>query len=93
VLKADKGAELTAAQHISLKNIRLVTKETDPVIYVENSSDLHFDHIGYNAGAAMLFSINGDKSANIRLTGTDTSQSVQKVAFHYGAAPNTMQTN
>ena len=93
VLKTDKGAELTAAQHISLKNIRLVCNNTDPVIYVENSSDLHFDHIGYNAGAAMLFSINGDKSANIRLTDTDISKATQKAAFHYGAVQNTMEIN
>jgi polygalacturonase len=93
VLKADKGAELTAAQNISLKNIRLVCTATDPVIYVENSNDLHFDHIGYNAGAALLFSINGDKSGQIRLTGTDTSKATQKAAFHYGAVQNAMETN
>ena len=93
VLSANKGAELTAAQNITLKNIRLVTSDTNPVIYVENSTDLHFDHIGYNAGSALLFSVNGDKSANIHVTGTDTSRAALGAAFHYGAAHNTMEIN
>lgn len=93
VLKADRGAELTAAQNISLKNISLVTSDTNPVIYVENSNDLHFDHIGYNAGAALLFSINGDKTANIHVTGTDTSRAALGTAFHYGAVQKAVEIN
>jgi polygalacturonase len=93
VLKADKGAELAEAQNITLKNIRLVTSETNPVIYVENSHDLHFDHIGYNAGSAVLFSVNGDRCANIRVAGTDTSKAALKAAFHYGAVEKTMEIN
>ncbi len=38
VLKAAKGVELAEAQRVHLKDIRLVTSESDPVIYVENSS-------------------------------------------------------
>ncbi len=93
VLKADRGAELTAAQNISLKNISLVTSDTNPVIYVENSNDLHFDHIGYNAGAALLFSVNGDKTANIHVTGTDTSRAALGTAFHYGAVEKAVEIN
>jgi polygalacturonase len=93
VLKAAKGAELAEAQRIHLANIRLVTSDTDPVIYVENSSQLTFDHIGYNKGAALLFSINGDKSSDIKVTATDGSQAVRKAAFQYGAAEQTLQLN
>ena len=93
VLKAAKGAELVEAQRVHLANIRLVTSDTDPVIYVENSSQLTFDHIGYNKGAALLFSINGDKSSDIKVTGTDGSQAVRKAAFQFGAAEQTLQLN
>jgi len=93
VLKAAKGAELAEAQGIHLANIRLVTSDSDPVIYVENSSQLTFDHIGYHKGAAVLFSINGDKSRDIKVTGTDGSQAVRKVAFQYGAAEQALQLN
>jgi hypothetical protein len=93
VLKAAKGAELAEAQRVHLANIRLVTSDTNPVIYVENSSQLTFDHIGYNKGAALLFSINGDKSSDIRVTATDGSQAVRKAAFQFGAAEQTLQLN
>jgi hypothetical protein len=94
VLKATKGADIIEAQNIGLKNIRLVTTDTtQPVVYVENSSDLHFDNISYNAGADLLFSINGNKCANIRVTGTRRSKAVHDAAFNYGAAKDALQQN
>jgi polygalacturonase len=92
VLKADKGAELIEAQNIGLKNIKLVTTDTAmPVVYVENSSNLHFDEIRYNAGAGLLFSVNGNKCANIRITDTDCSKAVHDAAFNYGAAKEALK--
>jgi len=91
VLKANKGAELIAAKNISLKNSKLVTKNVDPVVYIENSSGLGLDAIGYDPGATLLFSINGDKCGNIRVTGTDVSKTVRKAAFNYGAAENMLE--
>jgi polygalacturonase len=90
VLKAAKGAEITAAQHITLKNIRLVKEggeAMDPaaVIYIENSNDLLFDSITYDPGAATVFSINGDKCSNIRVEHTDVTKITHQVTFNYGA--------
>jgi polygalacturonase len=93
VLKAAKGAELAEAQQVHLKDIRLVTSESDPVIYVENSSQLTFDHIGFNPGAALLFSINGDKCSGIRVRDTDASKAVRDAAFQYGAVAKTLELN
>src|SRR5580658_478081 len=93
VLKAAKGAELAEAQQVHLNDIRLVTSDSDPVIYVENSSQLTFDHISYNPGAALLFSINGEKCSAIRVRDTDTSKAVRDAAFQYGAVPKTLVLN
>jgi DNA sulfur modification protein DndE len=87
VIRADKGAELTAAEKINLKNIRLITAHTDPVVYVENSKDLVLDNIQYGPGAKTLFSINGDQCGNIRVINTDASKAV----FNYGATANALQ--
>jgi polygalacturonase len=90
VLKAVKGAELTAAKEINLKNIQLVTADKNsPVIYVENSSDLHFDGIKYQA--ALLFSINGDKCAHIGVRNTEISGMGKNASFNYGAAPANLE--
>jgi polygalacturonase len=91
VLKTAKGAELAAAQGVHLKDILLVTSESDPVIYVENSSDLTFDHIGYNPGATLLFSINGDKCSAIRVRDTDASKAVHDAAFQFGAVAKALE--
>lgn len=88
VLKTDKGVELIAARNISLTNIQLATRDTDPVIYVENSSDLHFDAVKYSEGAALLFSINGDKCGTLSVTGTDMSRATRQSAFNFGAREN-----
>jgi hypothetical protein len=86
VLKAAKGAELTAAENISLKNIRLITTRPDPVVYVENSKDLLFDDIQCNPGTALPFSINGDRCVNILVTNTDVRPS-----FSYGASASALE--
>jgi polygalacturonase len=92
VLKADKGAELIAAQHIDLRHIHLVASDTTtPVVYIENSSDLHFDDIRYKPGAGTLFSVNGDKCAGILIAGTDRSKAVHDASFNYGAAPKSLE--
>jgi len=91
VLKATKGAELIAAKGIFLKNIQLATTQTDPVVYVENSSDLHLDSIRYNAGSALLFSVNGDRSGKILVTGTDATKALKRSAFNYGAAERMLE--
>jgi polygalacturonase/pectin methylesterase-like acyl-CoA thioesterase len=91
VLKADKGAELIEAQHIDLRNIRLVTSDSTPVVYVGNSGHLHFDNIQYNAGAGLLFSINGNRCEDIRVTDTDRSKAARDAAFFYGAAKDALE--
>jgi polygalacturonase len=93
VLKAAKGVELAEAQDVHLKNIRLVTVNTDPVIYVENSRGLSFDHIGYDPGARLLFSINGDRCSDIRVRDTDGSKAVRSAAFQYGAVQKALEIN
>ena len=91
VLKAAKGVELIESQNIGLKNIRLITDSAQPVIYVENSSNLHLEHISYPANTALLLSINGAKCANIRVADTDRSKAVHDAAFNYGAAKEALK--
>ncbi len=91
VLKADKGVELIEATNISLNDIQLVTKNSDPVVYVENSSGLRFDGLRYGAGSTLLFSINGNKCGDIRVANTDLSGASRKVEFNYGATEGMLQ--
>jgi polygalacturonase len=85
VLKANKGAEIIAAKDIDLQHIRLVTKDNNPVVYIENSSKIGFNVLNYDPGAALLFSVNGDKCTDIRVSGTDARQAARPAVFNYGA--------
>jgi len=90
VLKTKKGIEAIEANNISFKNIQLVTSNTKPVIYVENSSALTFDNIKYNNGADLLLSINGAKTGNIKLINTDESKAKKKVEYGNGATQSSL---
>jgi polygalacturonase len=85
VLKTTKGAEISEAQGISLKNITFESKETDPVIKVENSSGIKFDGIKYTNNAKLLFSITGDRTKQISIVNTDASKAKNKIEFKQGA--------
>jgi polygalacturonase len=85
VLKTQKGIELTKASNITLKNITLLSQDTDPLINLINSNDITFDSIKYTADAKLLFNINGDQSNQIKVLNTDTSKAKDKVEFNNGA--------
>ncbi|EHQ26733.1 glycoside hydrolase family 28 protein [Mucilaginibacter paludis] len=84
VLKADKGAELIEANNISLKNITLESKNTKPLINIENSTQIKLDNIKYTH-AEQLLTIQGERSAQIQLINTNTSNAKTKVEFTSGA--------
>jgi polygalacturonase len=85
VLKTKKGAELIEANNIDLNNIQLNSTITKPLIYIENGSNLTFSNIRFRH-AEQLFSINGEKSSNIKVGNTNTSDVKNTVKFNNGAS-------
>jgi hypothetical protein len=86
VLTCKKGIECTEASGINFNNIRLITAESNPLIYIQNSSNLQFNQIVADRPIDLFFSINGDRSNKIQVSKTDFSQTKNKVAFSFGAA-------
>ena len=80
----DRGADIIEGQDVSLKNVYLESKDTNPLINIQNGSDITLDHVTYN-DAQLLFKIVGKKSARIQLLNTDTSKAKTKVEFGSGA--------
>jgi len=85
VLKTKRGAEISEAQNVSLKNVRFESTETKPVIVIENSSKVNFNNITYTQKAEQLFSVEGNRSQQITVTNTDVSNARQAVEFKNGA--------
>ncbi len=93
VLKTDKGAEIIEANDIHMKDVTLISKNSGPVVYVESGSNITMNGFKYAPNAGLLFSINGDKNENIRITNANVPNNPDKVVFNNGANPSVLITN
>ena len=84
-LTSQKGAEIIEAEDISLKNVSLFSNDSNPVVLIDNGSKITLDNIKYGSNADLLFSINGEKSSDIKVSKTDLSKAKEKVTFNNGA--------
>ncbi len=85
VLQADKGIDVQEASNITFRNIKVISKETNPVVDVIQSDNLVFDNITYKEGAELLFRISGERTKDIKVKNTDASKAKEKVSFELGA--------
>lgn len=90
VLQADKGIDVQEASNITFRNIKVISKETNPVVDVIQSDNLVFDNITYKEGAELLFRISGDRSKDIKVKNTDASKAKEKASFELGAEAKVM---
>jgi polygalacturonase len=93
VLKAKEGLDCTEGSNIELKNVQLLTDNTNPVMNIHNSKNIVLDKIRYKNGAELLLNVTGEKSEKIQLKNTDTTKTKKKVEFNYGAVDKMMTQN
>jgi polygalacturonase len=85
VMQANKGIDIQEATGVNIKNATLVLKETNPVAYVLNSSNIVLDKIKYNDGAELLLQVQGDRSGAVKVSNTDPSKAKKKLEVGFGA--------
>lgn len=90
VLQSKEGMNCTEATGLHLKNIKLITDNTNPVINIHNSKDVSLDKIGFKNRATLFLKISGEKSGNIRLLHTETLNARQKAVFSSGATEKSL---
>ena len=78
---------------ITFNNIRVISKETDPVVEIVNSDNIVFDKLAYKDGSSLLFRIGGDRSGKISIKNTDASKAAQKVQYEFGASEKSVTQN
>jgi hypothetical protein len=93
VLQAATGLDMIEGTNISLKNIRFITANTNPVMNIHNSSNIGLNTITYNNNADLLLNVTGDKTKGINLKSTDTGKAKKKASFSYGATETSVQVN
>jgi len=87
---AKEGMEIAEASNISLKNVTLHCAKASSLIHVENSSDISFDHLSSEPLNKTLFSIDGDRTRNIRLIHSPQLDKNKNNIFNYGAKENAL---
>ena len=90
VLQSNKGIDVQEASNITFKNIKVISKETDPVVDVVQSDGILFDNISYKDGAELLFRINGERTKNISIKNTDASRAKEKITYELGATEKSL---
>jgi polygalacturonase len=86
VLQAKRGIDCQEASGITFNNIKVISKETNPVVEIFNSDNLVFDKLVYKEGSNLLFRVGGDRSGKISIKNTDVSKAQQKVQYEFGAS-------
>ena len=73
-IQSKKGIEIIEATGIFLKNVNVITENSNPVVDIQNSSNINIDKLQYKSGAALLFNVSGEKSKGIKVSRTDGSK-------------------
>jgi len=84
-IQANKGIEIIASTNISLKNVRVNTENTNPLVQVVDSEGITFDKLTPMSPVELLMRVSGSESKNIRATGTNFKDVKTKSAFDRGA--------
>ena len=92
MIKSRKGADIIEASNISMQQVRLQCEQSSPLINIENSQHLHFDKIISSSAPDLFFSVNGDRSKEIKVGQTDLSSAKDAVIFNYGADKSVFTT-
>lgn len=91
VLQATEGLDMTEGSNITLRNIQLLVRQTNPVLNVHNSRNIALSGITYNPGAELLLNVSGEKSSGLSLNGTDAAGARKGVEFTYGATEGALR--
>ena len=72
VFQADQGIEIIEGSNINLKNVSIEIKKKQPVIVINNGTDLVLDNIAVaNIENRKLFEVSGDKTKRVKINGKD----------------------
>ena len=86
IVQADTGMHSEQGENISIKNLTLLTKNTNPVFTIHNSKEITLDNVRYAEGAHLLMSVTGEATRKVRLTNTDLSNAKKDFQFSEGAS-------
>ena len=90
VLQADEGIDIQEASDITLNNITIIPKNTNPVTYILNSDNITIDNLKYKNDAEVLAQVQGDRTKAISILNTDVTKAKQKLVAGFGSSDATV---
>lgn len=91
VIEAKKGIDIEEASNINLKNVTVLSKQTNPVVYILNSDGINVQKFNYSKNANLLLQVQGDRNGVIKMSSTDYTNAQQKVETSLGATEKNVQ--
>ena len=85
-----KGMECSEAKNISLKNVKLVTENSNPVIDILNSSNIIFTKFSTEMNPSLMIRMGGDRTNNIQWINSTKLINSQYLT-EFGASENSLQ--
>ena len=84
------GVEISEATNVNIKNLNFITTSSNPLIAINNSKNVNFTNIKPIADYKSFFSISGEKTSGINLSGTPVSSVKEKTTYEFGANPKAL---
>lgn len=93
VIQADEGLDMTEGQGITIKNLKLVVKQTNPLLNIHNSKGITLNNISYGKDTELFLNVSGEKSTGIQVTATDVNLAKKALDITYGANAAAVKVN
>ena len=91
VLQADDGIDIQEASGITIKNITMLSKNTNPVNYILNSDGITISNLKYAENAELFLQVQGERTKNIKFEKTDYTKSKIKLLADFGAVEKSVE--
>ncbi|MBP6432182.1 MAG: right-handed parallel beta-helix repeat-containing protein [Ferruginibacter sp.] len=84
VLQADEGIDIQEASNITLNNVIMLSKNTNPITYVLNSDNITINNLKYTDSADVLAIVQGERTKAVSILTTDVTKAKQKLKAGFG---------
>jgi hypothetical protein len=91
VIQADEGIYCEESEGVSIKNVTLLCKTTNPLIAIHNSGQITFDTVKFQKDAELLMSLSGERTRSVRLLNTEVALARKDFQFANGVSDKVLR--
>lgn len=84
ILQADEGIDIQEASNITLNNVTMLSKNTNPVLYVLNSDNITLNNFKYSDSADVIAMVQGERTKTVNIFNTDVTKAKEKLKAGFG---------